>query len=98
MKLATTFNTIIMNSVFRKLMSSFCFIDSAILAHFLLKEKLGKMGILGCVLCVVGSTIIVLHAPGEHEITSVDEIWELATQPGKPLYPTCCLLINFLTL
>ena len=58
---------------------------SAVLAHFLLKEKLRKMGILGCILCVVGSTVIVLHAPGEHDISSVDEIWELATQPGKEI-------------
>ena len=41
------------------------------------------MGILGCVLCIVGSTLIVLHAPGESSLTSVEEIWELATQPGK---------------
>jgi hypothetical protein len=42
------------------------------------------MGILGCVLCIVGSTLIVLHAPSERSLTSVEEIWELATQPGKP--------------
>ncbi|KAK6131112.1 hypothetical protein DH2020_035141 [Rehmannia glutinosa] len=58
-------------------------IVSAVLAHFLLKEKLRKLGILGCVLCVVGSTIIVLHAPGEHSISSVDEIWDLAIQPAS---------------
>lgn len=40
------------------------------------------MGILGCVLCIVGSTVIVLHAPEEHTPASVEEIWELATQPG----------------
>ncbi|GMP47668.1 hypothetical protein CsSME_00015312 [Camellia sinensis var. sinensis] len=61
-------------------------IVSAVLAHFLLKEKLQKMGILGCVLCVVGSTVIVLHAPTEHSISSVEEIWELATQPAFLLY------------
>lgn len=62
---------------------------SAILAHFLLKEKLRKMGILGCALCVIGSTIIVLHAPGEHSISSVDEIWALATQPGEVVEFDC---------
>lgn len=41
------------------------------------------MGILGCVLCIVGSTVIVLHAPAEHSISSVEEIWDLATQPGE---------------
>lgn len=45
------------------------------------------MGVLGCVLCVVGSTVIVLHAPSEHSLSSVDEIWELAIQPGKPFKP-----------
>ncbi|XP_051139153.1 probable magnesium transporter NIPA6 [Andrographis paniculata] len=61
-------------------------IVSAILAHFLLKEKLRKLGVLGCVLCVVGSTVIVLHAPAEHDISSVEEIWALATQPAFLLY------------
>ena len=55
---------------------------SAVLAHFLLKEKLQKMGMLGCLLCIVGSTVIVLHAPEEKSLSSVQEIWELAIQPG----------------
>ncbi|XP_040998920.1 uncharacterized protein LOC121244776 isoform X3 [Juglans microcarpa x Juglans regia] len=58
-------------------------IVSAVLAHFFLKEKLRKMGIVGCVLCIVGSTLIVLHAPSELSLSSVEEIWELATQPDK---------------
>uniref|UniRef100_A0A2P2MFA1 Probable magnesium transporter n=1 Tax=Rhizophora mucronata TaxID=61149 RepID=A0A2P2MFA1_RHIMU len=40
------------------------------------------MGMLGCLLCIVGSTVIVLHAPHEKSINSVEEIWELAIQPG----------------
>ncbi|KAM7507650.1 hypothetical protein LguiA_018103 [Lonicera macranthoides] len=68
-------------------------IVSAVLAHFLLKEKLRKMGILGCVLCVVGSTIIVLHAPSEHSINSVEEIWELATQPAFLLYTASAIAV-----
>ncbi|KAG6515623.1 hypothetical protein ZIOFF_026052 [Zingiber officinale] len=39
-------------------------------------------GILGCALCVVGSTTIVLHAPQEREIESVAEVWDLATEPA----------------
>ncbi|KAD6454956.1 hypothetical protein R6Q59_016463 [Mikania micrantha] len=49
-------------------------IVSAVLAHFLLSEKLRRMGILGCVLCIVGSTVIVLHASAEHSLSSVEEI------------------------
>lgn len=55
---------------------------SAVLAHFLLKERLHKLGILGCVMCIAGSIIIVIHAPQERPITSVQEIWSMATQSG----------------
>jgi len=57
---------------------------SAVLAHFILKERLEKMGILGCVTCIVGSVVIVIHAPQEHSPISVEEIWILAIQPGIP--------------
>ncbi|XP_031388211.1 probable magnesium transporter NIPA6 isoform X2 [Punica granatum] len=61
-------------------------IVSAVLAHFMLNEKLKRMGMLGCLICVVGSTLIVLHAPEELSIDSVQEIWELAIQPAFLLY------------
>ena len=63
-------------------------IVSVVLAHFLLKEKLMKMGIYGCIPCIVGSTLIVLHAPNEHSLSSVKEIWELATQPALFFFDT----------
>lgn len=59
------------------------------LAHFVLKEKLHMFGVVGCILCVVGSVGIVLHAPKEREIDSIDEIWHLATEPGKLLEYFC---------
>ncbi|KAH7568179.1 hypothetical protein JRO89_XS07G0253300 [Xanthoceras sorbifolium] len=58
----------------------------AALAHIILRERLHIFGVLGCVLCVVGSTTIVLHAPQEREIESVKEVWDLATEPGFLLY------------
>ncbi|KAK9671448.1 hypothetical protein RND81_12G030600 [Saponaria officinalis] len=61
-------------------------IFSAILAHFILKEKLHIFGVLGCILCVVGSTTIVLHAPHERDIESVRQVWHLATEPGFLVY------------
>jgi Tat protein secretion system quality control protein TatD with DNase activity len=62
-----------------------CFSYSAVLADIMLKEKLHIFGILGCALCVVGSTTIVLHAPQERAIESVAEVWDLATEPGALL-------------
>ncbi|KAF9670650.1 hypothetical protein SADUNF_Sadunf13G0090900 [Salix dunnii] len=58
----------------------------AVLAHVMLQEKLHIFGILGCVLCVVGSTTIVLHAPQERQIESVKEVWDLATEPAFLMY------------
>ncbi|RZC68970.1 hypothetical protein C5167_032038 [Papaver somniferum] len=58
----------------------------AVLAHIILRERLHIFGILGCVLCVVGSTTIVLHAPQERAIDSVREVWDLATEPAFLLY------------
>lgn len=58
---------------------------SAVLAHIILREKLHIFGVLGCVLCVVGSITIVLHAPQERQIESVTEVWDLATEPGNRL-------------
>ncbi|KAG0495637.1 hypothetical protein HPP92_000328 [Vanilla planifolia] len=67
-------------------------IVSAVLAHFTLKEKLHVFGVLGCNLCVVGSTTIVLHAPKERDIESVKEVWYLATEPGFLVY-TCLVVV-----
>jgi len=47
---------------------------SAILASIMLKEGLLMNGKVGCALCLVGSTIIVLNAPAEQDVTSVNEI------------------------
>nr|CAD1817814.1 unnamed protein product [Ananas comosus var. bracteatus] len=69
-------------------------IVSAVLAHFILKEKLQRMGVLGCVLCIVGSTVIVLHAPEEKSPSSVEQIWDLATQPAFLLYAASAVAIS----
>ncbi|ERN10060.1 hypothetical protein AMTRI_Chr06g172690 [Amborella trichopoda] len=71
-------------------------IVSAVLAHFILKEKLHIFGVLGCVLCVVGSTAIVLHAPQEKEIESVKQVWNLALEPGFIVY--WCLVLALVVL
>lgn len=59
---------------------------SAVLAHILLKEKLNMFGVLGCILCISGTLGVVLHAPEEHALGSVVEIWNQAMQPQFILY------------
>lgn len=68
-------------------------IFSAVLAHIVLKEKLHIFGVVGCILCLVGSTAIVLHAPHERKIESVKEIWNLATEPGFIVYASIAFVI-----
>lgn len=58
-------------------------IFSAVGAHYLLSERLNVFGILGCVQCIVGSVVIVLHAPAERQPDSVQDVFSLAMQPGK---------------
>ncbi|MFS7996172.1 putative magnesium transporter NIPA [Helianthus anomalus] len=71
-------------------------IISAVLAHIILREKLHIFGVLGCALCVVGSTTIVLHAPQERAIESVTEVWDLATEPAFVLYGVLVLIAVFI--
>ncbi|KAJ8431443.1 hypothetical protein Cgig2_014936 [Carnegiea gigantea] len=73
----------------------FCAFFSAVLAHIILRERLHIFGVLGCVLCVVGSIVIVLHAPQERQIESVKEVWDLATEPGFLLYAVLVLVLVF---
>ncbi|RWW82352.1 hypothetical protein BHE74_00009183 [Ensete ventricosum] len=70
-------------------------IVSAVLAHFILQEKLPALGILGCVMCIAGSVVIVIHAPEERAITSVQEIWNMATQTAFLLYVASVIVIVF---
>ena len=54
----------------------------AVLGAYFLKEELGTLGKLGCAMCLIGSVIIVLHAPPDKEIQTVEEILQYALHPG----------------
>ncbi|XP_062231872.1 probable magnesium transporter NIPA3 isoform X3 [Phragmites australis] len=70
-------------------------IVSAVLANFILNERLHALGVLGCVMCIAGSVVIVIHAPQEQEITSVREIWNMAMQPAFLLYVASVIVVVF---
>lgn len=55
----------------------------AVLGSYFLKEELGTLGKLGCAICLIGSVIIVLHAPPDKDIPDVQEILNYALRPGK---------------
>ncbi|KAF5543707.1 DUF803 domain-containing protein [Fusarium mexicanum] len=58
----------------------------AVLGSYFLNEELGTLGKLGSAICLIGAVIIVLHAPPDEEIETVDEILHYAIQPGFLLY------------
>ena len=69
---------------------------SACLASLFLHEKLGRDGVVGCVLSLIGSIIIILHAPEEKEVDSINEMLGYALQPGMrgvPLFDRSLILV-----
>ncbi|NXA30953.1 NIPA3 protein, partial [Eudromia elegans] len=68
---------------------------SAILSSYFLNETLNIHGKLGCVLSVLGSTVMVIHAPEEQEVTSLGEM------EGKlqdPVFATFAVVITAIAL
>ncbi|XP_030828501.1 magnesium transporter NIPA2-like isoform X2 [Strongylocentrotus purpuratus] len=47
---------------------------TAVLSHYFLKENLNLLGKVGCMQCIIGSTIMVLHAPVEGGAASLAEL------------------------
>lgn len=70
----------------------------AILGAYFLGEELGTLGKLGSAMCLIGSVIIVLHAPPDQPIETVDEILAYAIKPGQlkknPLIPHTANLLK----
>ena len=50
------------------------FLYSAVLSSTLLNEKLNLHGKIGCFLSIIGSTVIIIHAPEEEQIEDLYQI------------------------
>jgi len=61
-------------------------IVSAVMASKYLKERLNLLGKLGCFLCILGSTIIVIHSPKEKEVENLDVLFEKLQDPAFILF------------
>ena len=55
----------------------------ALLASYFLNERLNLFGKVGCLLCVVGSTIIVIHSPEEQQSTKMKDLALKLIDPGE---------------
>lgn len=57
----------------------------AVLGSYFLNEELGILGKLGSAICLIGAVIIVLHAPPDEDIETIETILSYALRPGKSL-------------
>ncbi|XP_069340411.1 magnesium transporter NIPA4 isoform X2 [Eulemur rufifrons] len=73
---------------------------SAILSSYFLGETLNLLGKLGCVICVAGSTVMVIHAPEEEKITTVMEMASKMKDTGYIVFAVLllvsCLILIFI--
>ena len=58
------------------------FFFSALLASYFLQEKQNLHGKIGCLLSIIGSTVLVIHAPQEEEVKRMDDLEPKLTSPG----------------
>ncbi|KAJ0049798.1 hypothetical protein NL108_003567 [Boleophthalmus pectinirostris] len=59
---------------------------SAVLSSYFLNERLNVHGKIGCLLCIIGSTVMVIHAPQEEEVSSLSAMAEKLKDPGFIVY------------
>ncbi|KAJ8266516.1 hypothetical protein GJAV_G00131340 [Gymnothorax javanicus] len=62
---------------------------SAVLSSHFLNERLNVHGKVGCLLCILGSTVMVLHAPQEEEVASLNAMAEKLKDPGFIVFAVC---------
>uniref|UniRef100_A0A8C2DI57 Zgc:101583 n=1 Tax=Cyprinus carpio TaxID=7962 RepID=A0A8C2DI57_CYPCA len=65
---------------------------SAVLSSYFLSERLNIHGKIGCLLCIFGSTVMVLHAPQEEEVASLTAMAEKLKDPGFIAFAVCIVV------
>uniref|UniRef100_G1QVM0 NIPA like domain containing 4 n=1 Tax=Nomascus leucogenys TaxID=61853 RepID=G1QVM0_NOMLE len=72
---------------------------TAILSSYFLGESLNLLGKLGCVICVAGSTVMVIHAPEEEKVTTIMEMASKMKDTGFIVFAVLllvsCLILIF---
>ncbi|KAJ5676706.1 uncharacterized protein N7477_002339 [Penicillium maclennaniae] len=67
----------------------------AVLGSYFLDERLGTLGKLGCAMCLLGSVVIVLHAPPDKPVDRIDVLLGYAVKAPFLLY--CLFVATFST-
>ncbi|KAL1621936.1 hypothetical protein SLS56_009014 [Neofusicoccum ribis] len=75
-------------------MGALSVVVTAILSAIFLKERLSFVGKVGCFLCIVGSVIIVINAPEQSSVSTIQEMKKLVVTPGFLSYTGVVILIS----
>ncbi|KAJ7804612.1 magnesium transporter NIPA-domain-containing protein [Mycena leptocephala] len=71
-------------------------IVAAVFASFLLNERLGRLGHVGCTLYILRSSITVLHAPEDQELETVTQFLEYSVELGFLFYFFTVLIFSLI--
>ncbi|KAH8659202.1 magnesium transporter NIPA-domain-containing protein [Tricladium varicosporioides] len=63
-------------------MGALSVVITTILSAIFLKERLSMVGKVGCFLCIVGSVVIVMNAPSESSVATIQEMQHFVIAPG----------------
>ncbi|XP_034972206.1 magnesium transporter NIPA2 isoform X1 [Zootoca vivipara] len=69
---------------------------SAILSSYFLNEKLNLHGKVGCLLSVLGTTVMVIHAPQEEAVETLNEISHKLGDPGFVVFATFVVIVSLI--
>uniref|UniRef100_A0A671F8S9 NIPA magnesium transporter 2 n=1 Tax=Rhinolophus ferrumequinum TaxID=59479 RepID=A0A671F8S9_RHIFE len=69
---------------------------SAILSSYFLSERLNLHGKIGCLLSVLGSTVMVIHAPKEEEIETLNEMSHKLGDPAFVVFATLVVIVSLI--
>ncbi|KAM8953981.1 magnesium transporter NIPA2-like [Pelodytes ibericus] len=69
---------------------------SAVLSSYFLNERLTSPGKTGCALSILGSTVMVLHAPQEEEVSTLSDMEDKLKQPGFVAFASCMVVCSLL--
>ncbi|XP_005996110.1 magnesium transporter NIPA2 [Latimeria chalumnae] len=66
---------------------------SALLSSYFLNERLNLHGKIGCLLSIVGSTVMVIHAPQEEEVETLEAMASKLVDPGFVMFATFVIIV-----
>lgn len=69
---------------------------TTVLAAKFLNERLNLLGKLGCFLCILGSTMIIIHSPRSEEVEDLSVLLEKIQEPAFVVYVSIVVMVSLI--